>query len=619
MRHAHPQPAIPRPRLEFDTRIAAYALALIFLALFAAFSIRKLDTFAAGVLDLDIQGQVIWNLGHGQPFASTVLIENDNHLAEHLAFSLIPLAVLYALLPDPRLLVTVQALALSASSLAIFLYARERLASDARALVVQLAYLAAPVLGIVTLDDFHPVALAVAPLAFGAYLLLRDRTVPGLALLALAVLAEEEAALPVLGLGLLVAWQGRRRLGLGTALAAGLFLLIATQAVMPSFQNRTLGTNRTLSHFVELRSDPSLFAQRLRPDRLWDAFEWLALPYGAAVLAAPASLLAVLPTFAALIMQDEALGTRYRGHWAAVMLPFLGFAAADGVRRLSRIRRGGELALALIVVGSAVTYVAHSPFPGGGRWGEEPDRPPDRQPDLARALALVPPQIPLIVSPSLVAYLNNRPRVYVFPPVLHYAPGAVLDSAKADFYVLDLYDSATQSNLGNRRYTPLRIEPPPVLWSPGHKVLFVMLDFPAPTIPPDSAALFGDWLRLDGYDVTIEGGEPRLILHWRVEDSSPFSYTRGLQVLGEDQRVLFDDERFPLASIVPSKDWRDGQRIIDRIDLPPESLGSRNRPLRFRVAWMPVDRDERDEPLTLENEQEFWESPELPLMGEPRR
>src|SRR5438067_9304146 len=189
-------PARSAGRLAARPLLTAAGLAFLFCLLLSALGIARINAYHAGMLDLDIQDQVIWNTAQGRPIASTVLKENDLHLAEHLAFSLAPLALLYAVAPDPRLVVLLQALALAGSSLPVFLYAQRRLESAAAAMLLQGCYLAMPLLAAVALDDVHPVALAALPLAWGAYLLLTGRVPPGLALLALAVVAEDEAALP---------------------------------------------------------------------------------------------------------------------------------------------------------------------------------------------------------------------------------------------------------------------------------------------------------------------------------------------------------------------------------------------------------------------------------------
>ena len=56
--------------------------------------------FSTGRFDLEIYAQVVWNTAHGQPFATTLLKTNLNHLAEHVALVLIPLSWGYRVWPS---------------------------------------------------------------------------------------------------------------------------------------------------------------------------------------------------------------------------------------------------------------------------------------------------------------------------------------------------------------------------------------------------------------------------------------------------------------------------------------------------------------------------------------
>lgn len=574
-------------RLAVDPLLPATGLAFAVFLLLAVLSSARVAAYHAGVLDLDIQDQVIWNTAHGRPFASTVLKENSNHLAEHLAFSLTPFAALYAVAPDTRLLVIAQALALAGSSLAVYLYARRRLNSDLHALVIQLSYLAMPLLAVIAFDDFHPVALAAVPLAFGAYLLFVNLRAPGLALLALAVLAEEEAALPAIGLGLVLVWRGSRKLGLVLSCVAALYLLAATQIVLPAFQAHTAGngdTNRTLAHFGQARGDLSTLLYRFRSERLWDASTWLVIPSGGTALLSPVGLFPALPTFSALMVQDEDLGNRYRMHWAAVMLPFIGFAAADGVRRLSRTPLARYGGVGLVAAGTLVSYAMHSPLPGSAIFDLESFEAGAHQRDIAQALRLVPTDSPILASGSIVAYLNHRPQIYVYPPSLHYAEGVADGSKRIGFAVLDLYDRSTQHAISLKALSPMRREPPPILLAPAHKMIFLMDTYPRPGISASDDAVFGGMIQLDGYDVAQEGDTLVLTLQWRAVDRDYFSYNRFLDLVTSDGTTVASDSEMQLLYFAPTNDWRPGQRIVDRVEFPlPRTAGVPE--YRFRVSW----------------------------------
>ena len=124
-------------------------------------------------------------------------------------------------------------------------------------------------------------------------------------------------------------------------------------------------------------------------------------------------------------------------------------------------------------------------------------------------------RVPLQASASLVAYLNNRPEIYEFPLDEHYADGVAPRAADVNLIVMDLNDRLTQRAIGLKGGNPMRSDPPPTLMVPAHKVVLVMRHAPAPTVPADPGALFGDAIGLEGYDLARDGDGLALTLHWR--------------------------------------------------------------------------------------------------------
>ena len=97
----------------------------------SALAIQRHQAFATGNRDLQIYTQVEWSLANGAPFSTTLLRTNSVHLAEHLALDLLPIAPLYGLVPDPRLLLVLQQVALTLAALTVAWWARARLGAVA--------------------------------------------------------------------------------------------------------------------------------------------------------------------------------------------------------------------------------------------------------------------------------------------------------------------------------------------------------------------------------------------------------------------------------------------------------------------------------------------------------
>ena len=151
----------PRWRLLLALLIALAGIGL------AAYSIARHNAFNSKAYDLGLHAQVWWNTAHGRLFASS--IEVNNYLGDHVSPIILPLALLYRLWPDPRLLLLLQAAALALGAWPLALLARRRLQAiwpqqaHLAALLLALIYLTYPALGFVNRFEFHEETLA-APL-----------------------------------------------------------------------------------------------------------------------------------------------------------------------------------------------------------------------------------------------------------------------------------------------------------------------------------------------------------------------------------------------------------------------------------------------------------------------
>jgi uncharacterized membrane protein len=329
-------------------------------------AIAEYDTYNSTSRDLAVYLQVIWNTAHGQPFVTTLLEHNRLHVAEHLAGFIPVLAPLYRIVPDPRVLLTIQQAALTLTGIPVFLWARHRLGAGWAALLTT-CYFAMPTLTEVALDAFYPVVFTALPLAFSAYLTLRSRPAAACALGLIALPIEEEAALVAAGIGLVMLTRtGSRRWGLILSAVALSWIVVAATVVMPRFHDPTTlssAGNRTVGHFNMLRTDPWQLVGDLVRRRLPLAAEWLLLPTGGIALAGPQALAMAVPELGALLLADNE--GRYRRHWVAPALPIIWLATISGVARFEagRVRR---IVVGIVALGTIASFVIDSSLPGGG-------------------------------------------------------------------------------------------------------------------------------------------------------------------------------------------------------------------------------------------------------------
>lgn len=431
------------------------------------------QTFNSTSLDMGVYTQLVWNGGHGEPFATSLLLQNRLHLAEHLALLLLPLAPLYALLPDPRLLLTLQQLALGLAGLTVYWLARRRLGAWL-ALVPTLGYYLMPSLTEVALDAFYPIAFAAVPVGLAAALALERRPRAAGLLALLAVLFEEEAALPLIGLGLFLALFRRegRAIGLTLLVAGGLWLGLGEQQVMPGYHQTSTADeeSRASNHFAQLQEEPAAWLRSVAVDRLdpdlvrtsglrrlvgqptpcpdpghCSALRWWLYPTAGVALLSPPTLLMAAPSAAALLLADKP--GRFRRHWVAPMLPLIWLATAVALASLGRRRRWlGRVVAAGVLLASGVTYALDSSLPLGAQFEASDLVMTELGTDLAALGGAIPAPASVVASKRGLAHLANRPDLYAFPPK-DYGPGLWPPDRLPEYLLVDPRNGDSQREL----------------------------------------------------------------------------------------------------------------------------------------------------------------------------
>jgi uncharacterized membrane protein len=415
------------PRALLWSGIVAYATA------FAALSVLRHRAFQTGRFDLGNMVQAVWSTAHGHPLAVTGLRGDEiSRLAAHFDPILIAFAPLWLVWPSPDVLLVGQAIAVALGALPAYWLARKHLGSERAGIGFALVYLLYPPTQWLTLNEFHPVALACPLLLFAIWFLDEGRLVPFAACGLVAATTKEEIAFVVAGLGLWYAFaRGHRLEGALIALAGLAVSLIAIEVVIPHF-NRA-GSSSFFSRYSEVGGSPGgiLRTAVTHPWRLFTtAFTGrglgyvarLVLPLGLAMLAAPLLLFAALPELAINVLSAAPAQTSIRFHYTAGLIPVLVAGAILGTARLSRSRPDlARLVPTIAVVLALVSnyFLGAIPlwryFPGGEQAQATAWQVSEHDRVAARALRLIPPRAVVSATNSLGAHLSARRRILSFP------------------------------------------------------------------------------------------------------------------------------------------------------------------------------------------------------------
>ena len=414
----------PRPtsRALLWTAVGAYA------AGFSALSILRHRAFSTGRFDLGNMVQAVWSTAHGHPLQITGLRGDQiSRLGAHFDPILAAFAPLWLAWPSPDMLLVAQAVAVALGALPVFWLARKHLGSDRVALGFALAYLIYPPTQWLTLNEFHPVALACPLLLYAIWFLDEGRVVPFAACAIVAATTKEEIALVVAGLGIWYALtHGRRWTGAAVAVAGVAVALIAIEVVIPHF-NRA-GTSSFFTRYSEVGSTPGGIVHTALTDpwkivttaatgRGLGYLAQLVLPLAFLVVLAPLALIAAVPELAVNLLSAATTQTSIRFHYTAGLIPVLIAAAVFGAKRLPpRI----PVATIVVVTALAANYLlGPAPlwryFPGGEQHQARAADVSEHDRIAARALRLIPPHAVVSATNSLGAHLSARRRVLSFP------------------------------------------------------------------------------------------------------------------------------------------------------------------------------------------------------------
>jgi uncharacterized membrane protein len=417
--------------------IASYA------AGFAALSVLRHDAFETGRFDLGNMVQAVWSTAHGHLLQVTNLHGVQvSRLGAHVDPILVVFAPLWWIWPSPSLLLTAQAVVVALGALPLYWLARKHTGSERAALGFSLAYLLFPATDWMTLNEFHPVALACPLLLFAIWYLDEDQLLPFAFFAGLAALTREEIPLVIAGLGIWYA-IGRRRWAVGGTIAVvGVAATaIATQIVIPhfnhgagsSFYHRYDAVGGSAAGIVRKAfTDPGRLLSVALDHRGVHYILDLLLPIAALSLLAPLLLVALVPELALNLLSSVDAQSSIHYHYVAGEIPILFAAAAMGAGKLGR---SAGAAATVVVLAAVIGNYRLGPLPiwrfvPGGQTLQATSAQVTRHDRIAaRKLESIPASARVTATNALGAHLSERKWIFSFP-YLRGAEWVIVDQQK---------------------------------------------------------------------------------------------------------------------------------------------------------------------------------------------
>jgi uncharacterized membrane protein len=406
--------------------IAAGSLSVLYFALAEA-RVRSLDAGS----ELAAAAQGVWLIGHGH--SPDLTITGTHLLAQHLPIGMYPVAYLTRLLPAIPTLLALQSLGLALGVVPLWAIAR-RVAGlrVGAAVALTVAYGASPTLNNLSLSDFHPAAIAVAPLLGATYLALRGRWRSFAIVSASAVIWSAELALVVAGIGVLIFLQGERRIGTRTIVAGFAWTVLAVLVLEPRFGStgfiapgafKAYGSNAFSIAGGMLIHPHKVIGDLLDEENIRLIVALLAPLLFLPVLA-PRYLVPALPLQALYLVADVPVRGNGTNEFGLPLTVFAFVAATFALARMGRrsiervvVDRRVLIALTVAAIGFFCTDALNSPYDRPWKWGRE-DASDQARHDVANAIT---PATAVRSSATVLPLLAERSKVYA----LGAAPDAI--------------------------------------------------------------------------------------------------------------------------------------------------------------------------------------------------
>jgi uncharacterized membrane protein len=395
--------------------ILVWAAAALYAVLISAESLYDDATFRAG-FDSAIYDQRLWLLSNfDNPFSTVV---SRPFLADHFEPGLVLLTPLYWLGLDMSGVYVAQAIGLALVAPALYALARESGASPSLAGLPAILWLVSPPVAAANLFDFRPASFVPLFLVLSVLFAIQRRYVLlGLATV-LALSLKEDVALIYVVFGLILVFQGSRKVG--SIMAVGSFACF----VLGVTTIRLLGDQYEWQgeRFAGDRGDSFLEAVgwivRHPLETIGDVVTQsgadlvvLLVSTGGLAVLAPIWILLAAPT--ALVNALSAYDPQHDllNHYHLSVLAALFVAAAIGAGRAHELGRIGRAAIAV-----CVALVVPIALVGGVLTHDLSGRlTTSEREEIERALDLIPPGAPVAAAPNALPRLSHRVEVYSLP------------------------------------------------------------------------------------------------------------------------------------------------------------------------------------------------------------
>jgi len=395
--------------------VGVWVATAVYAAVLSFELIQDHDNFASE-FDTALYDQLLWLLANGhEPFSTVV---SRPMLGDHFQPGLVLLTPLYWLGLDIEGVFIAQSIGLALTAPALFALARASGATPALASLPAFLWLTCPWVASVNLFDFRPLTFVPVLLVLSLLAALQGRHALLVVSAILALSLKEDVSLTYFILGVILAAQGKRRVGAVLALGSAVWFIVASRIMqslggsLDAFGERFAGGrgDSVGGAFVWMAHHPLETIGDVIRDSGSDLLLLLIATGGLAVLA-PVWMLLAAPSALHNVLSAHAPQHSLYFHYHLLALTGLFIAASIGVGRLGSLGRRARLGVTSLVAAAAAVAV----LGGIQAHKERREGASVSRAAMQRALGKIPPNVPVAATPSLLPNVSRRVDVYTLP------------------------------------------------------------------------------------------------------------------------------------------------------------------------------------------------------------
>lgn len=363
-------------RRQIDRRpwLAILLIVAVAFIVFTFYSTERYLAFQTNYFDLGLNANSIWRTIHGYESLSTLILPSAPGHLGHISPILGLVVLVYALVPDPRTLLVIQAAAIAFAAVPLYRIALRETRNQLLSITVAGLFLANPALHGIIRFDFHVESFI--PLFVFLTYFAYPRQSPALFYLSLGAMLSTIEYSAILGLGIAFSlWFATKRLDgriLGTFLGSlTLLAIVAVSTFTGAFESWNWPANWLAGQFIG--SSPAFWSspEILRASLAYDipakitymlvatAPMWFALwKYSSRIIPA-------IPWMSVVIISSRYSYSNVNFQYSVFLVPFVYLASIPFLYAVKKHRR---MILGLVAIALTVTFLYSALSPTSPNW-----------------------------------------------------------------------------------------------------------------------------------------------------------------------------------------------------------------------------------------------------------